>query len=481
MESGDIYTNTSKNRRGAFDHYTKWLLFSFPALVVLFIIYHLIISFTLSAKLDECRKSGYPTTHDEYQIWVLNGYKNPEKYEPVPVNLNAALYVQSASRLAKNNIEDVNMIQDVNVNRDFLSVIGNFNDKLCKFKPLPENVMRNNQEILDVNQPYFDAMNEALTKPYLMPTNPNPDNWRYANYNLKTNPFVLAFYMAALENNPDESVEYFRKLNTIAKWLRKGNADSMSKLMSFSRAYLYIPLAMQHCDYSNSQLRTIKEFVRNSFSDSQFKIDMMRNEIGWILYLSSTPKKRNLFFPYIKGYPTISSYGRRISYFLARLAGADKITELYTINFFDSLIAANEMENSRERTDAVKSIKPLFLFSKILYNQDLFYYIINKTLAEQRCLIAAISVKQFENKYGKLPNSLDELIPEFIKSIPVNPLDGKKIKYEKGKLSMKIFVNEKIKNIPFSGFSVSTVSEMITSRNQTLKREIAIQLKTSNF
>lgn len=46
-----------------------------------------------------------------------------------------------------------------------------------------------------------------------------------------------------------------------------------------------------------------------------------------------------------------------------------------------------------------------------------------------RCLDAAIAVDQFRRREGRLPETLDELVPDFLPAVPRDPFDGQAIRY----------------------------------------------------
>ncbi|HUC86427.1 MAG TPA: hypothetical protein VL970_14630 [Candidatus Acidoferrales bacterium] len=57
---------------------------------------------------------------------------------------------------------------------------------------------------------------------------------------------------------------------------------------------------------------------------------------------------------------------------------------------------------------------------------------IRKTLrieTARRLVVTAIALKRFQLKRGKLPEKLGELAPEFLPSVPIDPFDGKPLKY----------------------------------------------------
>ena len=52
-----------------------------------------------------------------------------------------------------------------------------------------------------------------------------------------------------------------------------------------------------------------------------------------------------------------------------------------------------------------------------------------KMQASCRVVVAAIALKRFQLKHGKWPDTLNELAPEFLPSVPVDPYDGKPLRY----------------------------------------------------
>jgi hypothetical protein len=49
--------------------------------------------------------------------------------------------------------------------------------------------------------------------------------------------------------------------------------------------------------------------------------------------------------------------------------------------------------------------------------------------AARRIMITAVALKRFQLKHGKWPDALDELAPEFLASVLIDPYDGKPLKY----------------------------------------------------
>jgi len=53
--------------------------------------------------------------------------------------------------------------------------------------------------------------------------------------------------------------------------------------------------------------------------------------------------------------------------------------------------------------------------------------------ASSRIVITAIALKRYQLKHRKYPTNLNSLIPEFISSLPADPVDGKPLRYRRNK------------------------------------------------
>ena len=58
----------------------------------------------------------------------------------------------------------------------------------------------------------------------------------------------------------------------------------------------------------------------------------------------------------------------------------------------------------------------------------------SRIYARCRVLRTGLAVELFLRKYGRLPQKLDELVPEFLPAVPVNPLSGNPLRFEAGTL-----------------------------------------------
>jgi hypothetical protein len=68
-----------------------------------------------------------------------------------------------------------------------------------------------------------------------------------------------------------------------------------------------------------------------------------------------------------------------------------------------------------------------------MFHQVVMYFLWQAQIA---CARTAISIERFKLKYKKLPEKLDELVPEFMPDVPLDPFDEKPLRYKKGEIEV---------------------------------------------
>lgn len=72
------------------------------------------------------------------------------------------------------------------------------------------------------------------------------------------------------------------------------------------------------------------------------------------------------------------------------------------------------------------------LVNAIESHQRFRYFVFNSAAeaeARRRILVTAIALERYHNKHGAYPVSLDLLAPEFLKTVPVDFMDGRPLRY----------------------------------------------------
>lgn len=117
------------------------------------------------------------------------------------------------------------------------------------------------------------------------------------------------------------------------------------------------------------------------------------------------------------------------------------------IRYYNDLLAAIDLHNA-------SSIKKVEQLSKRL---DLlpWYCVVSRVMpmgfsrsvtiwvrhnGETRALAAAIAAERFRLVYGRWPVSLDDLVPKYLKSVPIDPFDDKPIRYAQVPQGIKTWI-----------------------------------------
>lgn len=80
----------------------------------------------------------------------------------------------------------------------------------------------------------------------------------------------------------------------------------------------------------------------------------------------------------------------------------------------------------------VDALPRIYVFLRNLtpaYNRVIVLNVRN--IAQIRIVRVALAVQRYRLMKGRLPESLDELVPDFLESVPLDPFDGKQIRYKK--------------------------------------------------
>ena len=82
--------------------------------------------------------------------------------------------------------------------------------------------------------------------------------------------------------------------------------------------------------------------------------------------------------------------------------------------------------------------------------------------AKLRCVKTACAVALFRRKYNKLPTSLKQLVPECLPSVPIDPFNGKELKYKYG--NFKITYPQNI-TVSKYGYYIYSVGKNLRDNN----------------
>ena len=67
------------------------------------------------------------------------------------------------------------------------------------------------------------------------------------------------------------------------------------------------------------------------------------------------------------------------------------------------------------------------------------HHALNRAIGNQSGTVAAIAVYRYQKRYGQLPNSLDQLVGEFLDAVPIDQCNGQPLHYQTNSNGFKIY------------------------------------------
>lgn len=145
--------------------------------------------------------------------------------------------------------------------------------------------------------------------------------------------------------------------------------------------------------------------------------------------------ERNFLFALLMACPGYASYTFQPNRILqAHQAETERFCRKVDEGLYDMSYAQERHAGSTARKIGFGPLTRNFLGQKEMPSRDDSYAVLFRARFKLRSCIAALACKSYRAKHGKLPDSLDELVPEFLDEVPLDPYDGEKLRWnaEKG-------------------------------------------------
>jgi len=462
-----------------------FLIFFFTPLLSVFI-NKIVEDSLLNAEIDKIRAEGYPTTFKELAIWYQNGNNLPKTNQnttKIPDSENSAVTLTQAFSLMVNNVADPTLkkintklpddeyekwYQSGNngtyINCKYIIVAGTFDVKKFLINPLPEKILELNKIYLAANKKALKKIDFALTQPFCIFPNTG---------NIMTNPsfflnlsemrqiarlFAMKFKIAVEENRVDEAIDAINSgIKFVDKW------DNSPYLITYlvniacrGIAYNNIQWLLNKKSLNEKQLQRLSEIISNEPSSDLMEI-ALRTELPFAL---SKESGKMIGEHLLKHIPFVDNALARqfqpLGTFIAKYTGLiaqENILYIKTMNEYVKLIKYDFLDAEKIADKISKKTKNSYFLQaqEMLSCNKMVLNSYTKLVVAHRNILTAIAVERYNLKYKKLPQSLDELVPEFLKKIPIDPFDAKPLKYKKCNITMELaekMTDEEIKKIP---------------------------------
>lgn len=359
----------------------------------------------LHRKIEEFRTAGYPVSLEELE----QSYSIPDNVE------NAADYIMEAISNYKDSL---------------IFNINDWSDLSPKGEALPDEVIQNAGVFLRDNQQNLELLHKAAALEYC----------RY--------PVDLSIGQKLKYIDISKIV----RLICVESVIHAQNGDSASAVKSLICSFNIvdtladIPLLLSQIvrmAYHEFNISTLEQVINTTdLTGGQLillsKVIEEKQRLSGISYgltgeLCGAISEFENYTPYTK-----ITLPKRFLVSVYRGLGLNKSDVIIYLDILNKIIEAgklplHERQEAAEKIQAeIHDVPRMHLVVKTsapAYPQFLSREL--TSISQLRAAQTAIAVQRYRLKQGKLPDSLSSLVPEFLESVPLDPFDGKQMRYKK--------------------------------------------------
>lgn len=399
-------------------------LYLFLAAGISYVVFYSCLKMEYSRKITKIRKAAYPATPEELEKW----YPEPSSGQ------NASyLYLKAAENYNRNP-------KDVDTR---LLIVNGEGVKLPPPEvPLPEEVIKNSETYLQENSTSVELLHKAAGyKACRYPVEVGDPERRLAYLsNLRQGARLLSMeaILAAEKGDAEKAVKAIVASVALSSSLEnEPTIDSLVWMMGIEHVVLdYLERILNRCAFNSDQLRQLSVKIA-AFDEMKTMERALAGERTYVYSghaLEEYLEYVDYNFMFVRKNPFLKKSVEFMSDFLLlwmmnELASADFVSELIEL-------CKGTPESALSKTtalqDRIRNL-PSRLYAAKLYLPRLFPIIDKKamTIAEARLSRVGFAIALFRQKNGRMPETADELVPEYIDSIPVDPMDSKPLRYKK--------------------------------------------------
>ncbi len=386
--------------------------------------YYSFLKMEFSSKTSNIRKAGYPATPEELEKW----YPDP------PLGENASDFYLKAADNYKRNPD--------NVDERHLFIRGGCVEIPPPEVPFSEEIIKNTESYLQANHTSLEFLHAAAGfKSCRYPVEVKDPERRLAYLsNLRQGARLLSME-AVLEAEKGDSEKTLKAILAgvaLSSSLEKEpTIDSLIVMIATEHIILdNIERVLNRCDFNADQLKQLSVKLA-SFDEMKSVERAFAGERTYILsghYLDEYMEYVDYNFPHVRKNAAL----KKSVEFMSDILLLWMMNDLAGINFVSELvdICKGSPESALFKTGAIQDrIRnlPSRLFAAKLYLPLLFPTIDKKalTIAETRVARTSLALVSYRLKNGRMPENTAELVPEYIDSLPVDPMDAKPLRYRK--------------------------------------------------
>ncbi len=407
------------------------LFFMLTLIALSYLLYRCTLKYKLNRRLEAMRASGYPATLEELDEW----------YSIDPNVENAADIILEALTFYDNN-----SVKDKN-----LPFISNQQNAPHLSDPLSEKTMAAFTEYLDINKKTLELLHKGarieharypidLTQGLLMEVHYLSDLKKSVNL------LQIEALVHAEKQQPDSAIKSVETIFGIAHSLSKEPTlvSQLVKIGSYTIAIQTVERLINRVVLSNEHLVKLADILQTHKSEISLRYGLIGErcvslallqlpfkETMTILQQSSSEEGEVFVIPGI---------------FIYRFTGLNDWSAILLSDYLTECIdgynlSAHErlktVQSANNRAEEVSLIHILFHLLRPALAKCVEYDL--RTLSNLRACHTAIITELYRLEKGSLPETLSDLVPDYLESIPIDPFDGNDLRYKKKKVGYIIY------------------------------------------
>ncbi|HML76223.1 MAG TPA: hypothetical protein PKB02_17165 [Anaerohalosphaeraceae bacterium] len=325
---------------------------------------------------------------------------------------------------------------------DLLPVLGN-GQRPEDNAPYPQEQMDAAKEFIEANQAMYDLLHQGGQIPdCAYPRDYSSSQTVYQSNNLDVLHIgIQSLYLATLyyaqQGQAEQAVEYLKDEIHFSESLSEGDFlfDHMIQMAIIAMCAENAGDCLNSLSLSAEQLQDFQNGFQRLRSQMSFKNVL----IGEICY-----QLDYYYNPYPPGVSIASSAQTR----LLRASGLYERNILQAILWIQDMMAVEELPVGEQLAGAhavgqkLKELSSLYYLTKGLSGVVSIYEdeLVNR--AKVDALITGLAIERYRLAEGKLPETLDELVPGYLPEVFIDPTDGKPLKYEQNNPGYRVYTGD---------------------------------------
>ena len=380
----------------------------------------------LNSEIAQMRKAGLPVTPREF----ANRY-----YKNIPEDENAATTFNEAYALYEREKDYKNLVHAG------VATCPKYDQKIA-----PQ-LLTSAQEFIKNNRDLLNKMREVQKYNRIHFVHNWEDNYNIPLSHLNKLRNTARIFSVKMEliinkNNPNQASELLKEMFHINK-LASQSPFMIGQLVFYAcdaMALFSLERCMNTLKFSPEQL---KDFEKICAEHEQYVIKrwsyMWKAELTLILSWAKQDILKNRFFNPYKSHPYIKNIPKNYRIAFYNYSGQhinDIATQVRSSKAMMN-VPVDIYAKRKARLEKIRDDNKLSKNSCIFLGSNISLY--KKTIgiiAQLRCAKTACAVERFRLKYNKFPKTLEQLVPEFLAEVPIDPFDGKKLRYFRGNFDM---------------------------------------------